>query len=80
MKDVREIHGLLHNLQNLDANKVFRFHMLGKEIQFYLPYAGFDYIQKNILKSADFYEGERLRYVRRTYFFLGGGDDVRCWT
>lgn len=71
MNDVREIHSVVHKmayLQGLDADKIFRFPMLGEEIQLYLPYAGFDLIQKNILTSADFFEGELLRHVRRTYF------------
>lgn len=71
MKDVREIHNMVHmaqSFQSLDADKVFRFPMLGEEIQLYLPYVGFDAIQQNIIKSADFFEGELLRHVRRTYF------------
>lgn len=71
MKDVREIRNDVQKivcLQGLDENKIFRFPMLGEEVQLYLPYAGFDLIQKNILTTADFSEGELLRYVRRMYF------------
>lgn len=71
MKDVREICSVVHKmgyLQGLDADKIFRFPMLGQEVLLYLPYAGFDLIQKNILTSVDFFEGELLRHIRMTYF------------
>lgn len=71
MKHIRELRDLvskINDLRSLDENNIFRFPMLGEEVQLYLPYARFDYIQKHILADADFFEGDLLRHVRQTYF------------
>lgn len=64
LESIKEI----KDYNRLDADSIFRFPMLGEEVKLYLPYAGFDLIQREILSSADFYEGEVLRYIRKTYF------------
>lgn len=67
-KDVVENLRVLRILGEVDADHTFRFPMLGKEVCMYLPYAGFDLIQRAIVLKADFFEGDLLRHVRKTYF------------
>lgn len=71
VRNVQEIYleiKKISDMQGLDGTNVFSFPMLGKEVSMFLPYARFDFIQRNILANADFFEGELLRDIRQRYF------------
>ena len=58
---------LLHRSSAVGPDGIFTFPILGEQVQLYIPYHRFDYIQSEIILKSDFFEGELLRYIRDKY-------------
>jgi hypothetical protein len=53
---------------SLGKKKILEIHEDGKRINFYIPFADRDYIQRRILSSFSFYEIGLLRKIKPIYY------------
>ena len=55
----------LQKIANFEQPNTIRFPFDGEEIQLYIPYATFDFIQRNIVRSNNFFEHRELELLRQ---------------
>jgi FkbM family methyltransferase len=62
----------LQKLQMMGRKRILTFNHFGKTVEMYLPDAGYDLIQRNILRQGHFFEGRVLRQLEEKKVFSPG--------